>query len=305
MSNLYFCVFSYNRGLLLENCVKSIEHCAPDSTIIVFDDDSDDPHTLSVISDIKKKHRVITPSMHSNNMTETKLGGLYNNMQAALDMLPDQQLFCFIQDDMQCTHKIQPEDIEAIQHFFNANPNAAFIHPAFFKERNQKENLINLSWDEEHQVYYRENPKKQTGVHFSAIHISRTDILRKANWQFSNKERLNDKKAKALFGKMGFMKNPFCLWLPMVPLYRGKKKTLAIQIAERFYKSGLFAVNYLSDDEAKQFRNRGTSSLPEAESFLRLKDSKLPEPWQYSSLSCSRLLKILNRLQVSLQKIFK
>jgi hypothetical protein len=40
--SLRFCVFSYNRGRFLQNCVRSIELCAPGQPITVYDDGSDD-----------------------------------------------------------------------------------------------------------------------------------------------------------------------------------------------------------------------------------------------------------------------
>ena len=42
-------VFSYNRGQLLDNCVRSIEEFSPDTHITVFDDQSDEPETIETL----------------------------------------------------------------------------------------------------------------------------------------------------------------------------------------------------------------------------------------------------------------
>jgi len=69
---MIFCVFSFNRGRFLENCVRSIEQCVPDASIIVFDDDSNDPATQEVLSDIDRNHQVLKPG----NVSTHKLGAL-------------------------------------------------------------------------------------------------------------------------------------------------------------------------------------------------------------------------------------
>ncbi|MDZ7641149.1 MAG: glycosyltransferase [Desulfurivibrio sp.] len=92
---MLFCIFSYNRGNFLKNCVQSIESCSPDSKIAVFDDDSDDTETISVLRDLGEKHTVFTSTEHSSH----HLGGLYNNMQNALEYCQDEELVCFLQDD--------------------------------------------------------------------------------------------------------------------------------------------------------------------------------------------------------------
>jgi hypothetical protein len=45
-------IFSFNRGQLLDNCVRSVEKFSPDTPIAVFDDASDDPETLRVLREV-------------------------------------------------------------------------------------------------------------------------------------------------------------------------------------------------------------------------------------------------------------
>jgi len=308
MPDLYFCLFSYNRAKFLENCVKSIESCSPSSPIMVFDDESTDPATIAVIEKLRTKHTVIQPSELDKNKfsqlnNQSKFGGLYNNMQLAIELLPDNQLFCFIQDDMQCVRKVHKEEISHINSLFD-NYDIGFLHQSFLKASNRERDELSTYWHEEHGVYYRDNPKQSAGIFFSAIFISRTDVLQKHNWSFENREKINGYKAQKRFGKMAFMKNPFCLWLPGCPVYRGKKKTLAIRIAEYLSPPGFHPIKILDDKEARVFETRANKSLPFAEDFLTLERSQFKKPWTYSSLQGRSLLKSLNRFEIYFKMVY-
>lgn len=299
MFNLLFCVFSYNRADLLENCIKSIEICAPESSIIIFDDNSDDIETVNILNKYKHKHKIYQPE--KNKLGHKTLGGLYNNMQMALSILPKGQLFCFIQDDMQCVRKITQDDIYNIQRYFDDPTNSPFLFHLFLRGKHRKRDIKNTKWNKDKQIYFSNSRRS----HFCAVFIGRTDLLTQVKWQFEQKEILNDKKASKLFSPMGKMKNPFCLWLPMVPLYRGKKKTLSIKLAEYLFETKLYTVNYMSESEAASFQSRNPKILPVAEDFLTLKNNKLPTPWKYDAIDRSKFLKRLNRLEIKLRSLTK
>src|SRR5690606_21926670 len=50
---MLFCIFSFNRGRFLQNCVDSIEQCAPGARIVVFDDSSYDEATKEVLEQLR------------------------------------------------------------------------------------------------------------------------------------------------------------------------------------------------------------------------------------------------------------
>ena len=58
---MLFCIFSFNRGQFLQNCVQSIERAAPHASIAVFDDSSDDDFTRGVLQEISQRHAVLQP----------------------------------------------------------------------------------------------------------------------------------------------------------------------------------------------------------------------------------------------------
>lgn len=119
---LQFAIFSFNRGRFLQHCVDSIERFAPECSVHVVDDGSDDPHTRRVVDTLAQRHRVTI----ADKAGTTKHGGLYTNMQYALDSAKPDQPLCFLQDDAQLVRPLEAEDFDAINRFFWHSPRAAF-----------------------------------------------------------------------------------------------------------------------------------------------------------------------------------
>ena len=297
---MHLCIFSYNRGQHLQSCLESIEHCAPDLEVTIYDDDSDDPLTKKVLQQAHDKHQVINTKAESN--ATKKLGGLYNNMQLAIEQLSDRGTLCFLQDDMQLVRKVDQSDLQDIENYFHQSPKSAFLHPAFLKGSNRKRDYSTMYWDANANAYYRNPGKQSVGVHFSAVAITKPDRLIEFNWSFKSKEKNNDQQAKTLFGKMGFMKDPFLIWVPNVPVFRGKKKTIGINLAEKIHKSGFYPMTYLTEEENKRFKHRSTDTLPITEDFLTLKNSALKKPWHHHPLAGNKILKFIHKLEMKIKK---
>lgn len=297
-----FCIFSYNRGPHLENCLSSIETCAPESEIIIYDDGSNDPETKDILLRIKTRHPVINTTEKTKNAL--KCGGLYNNMQRALEENRQQPMLCFLQDDMQLVRKIGSKDLEDINYYFERCPDKAFLHPAFLKGSNRRRDQNHTIWCEDKQAYFRRGSNQSSGTHFSAICILRTDRLSYANWNFQAKEPLNDLLARDFFGEMGIMKNPFAAWLPSVPAFRGNQKTIGLIIAEKLSSCGLHPFKQMSAIEDKKFSSRDALCLPIAEDYLSLAYSKLDTPWRHNALEQRKILKMLSKIQLKIRRNF-
>ncbi len=226
---MIFCIFSFNRGPFLDNCVRSIEQCRPDAEIMVFDDDSEDAQTLSVLDQIREKHRVITPQKAGT----TKHGGLYDNMQRAIEMLKDDSsLVCFLQDDTQVVRPILDEELQLLNRLFSENPSLGFVQPCFLRASAKSRRPFQVPEEGKTELLYRENRGQSAGLHYSDLLITSPARLLERGWTFSASEPQNDRQAKALFGPMPYLYSPFAMWLPNVPAYRGKKKTWALKYAE-------------------------------------------------------------------------
>ena len=297
---MLFCIFSFNRGQFLQNCVDSIERCVPSAKIAVFDDNSYDEETQRILTSIGERHAVVQPGKVSAH----KLGGLYGNMQSALEYAADEDLVCFIQDDMQVVRAVSEKDIESIARVFDVDETLAFLQPCFLKGCNRKRDLRTLDYDPSRIAYFRKEISQSAGLYFSAVLITRPSRLLSKNWVFARSEPDNDKLARKHFGRIGHLAVPMAMWLPEVPTYRGKRKTLALKLAEKKRGCGFFPFLTMSDEDLSALRNRPMAVLPVAEDFLTCTNDRLPRPWAYYPLQGSRFLKKLNVIELFFRRLF-
>ena len=300
---MYFCVFSFNRGQLLKNCVESIELCAIEPKVIIFDDNSNDSETITILESLKKKYKIVQPDHSSFHMN--KCGGLYNNMQMSLDYIPDNEFVCFVQDDSQLVRKLDKSDLDNIELFFNKNPNSTFLNFSFLKGKVRKREETFTLFNDESNCYFKEDANQSAGVYFSAICIAKVDNLKSKNWQFLPREKYNNTQAKSLYGAMGFLKNPFLMQLPSAPAYRGKTKTLGLSLGESYNECGFHPVNIMSPTESKNFINRSPETLPIAEDFLSLKYKELRKPWAINPFQGTKICKPLHKAELIIRNLFK
>jgi glycosyltransferase involved in cell wall biosynthesis len=296
---MIFCIFSYNRGEYLGNCISSIEKCIANPDIRVFDDNSNDLNTLDVLADIRKKYKVILPSDHSK---QSKHGGLYGNMQHAVDNLPETACACFLQDDMQLVRPVEQAEINEIYAYFEHYKSAVFLHPSFLKLVNDEKDAKEITLSNDGTLYTSSSLGNCAGRYYSDIFITQIGRLKQSGWQFENREKLNQVQAKDIFDPMHFMVNPFLMWLPNAACYRGKKKSVALQWAEKRCKADLYPIKIMSSEESKAFLMRDKCSLPVAEKYLSLVAAKLPEPWIYYPLQGRKFLQKLNSIELLLRK---
>lgn len=295
-----FYIFSFNRGRFLDNCVTSVERFAPDALIFIYDDQSDDPGAIRVLDRLSRKHQVIP----NNPDVSDKHGGLHANMQAAFNAMPDDEWFCFMQDDMQVVRPVTFDDIAYVDEFFTRYPNAGFLHPGFLKGCNRERDIGLIRYDPSMGVYFRRQGKNSAGTYYSDIMISNSSRLRSRAWRFDRREAKSEKSAKASFSEMGFMLNPFVMWLPSVPAYRGKKKTFALRYAEKLQKAGFYPLIDMTVNDVTKLMRRDPAVLPVAEDFLRCTNPDIEKPWAYYPLQKRRLLKLIDRLEAMCNPIW-
>lgn len=298
---MLFCIFSFNRGQFLDNCVESIERCVPEARIVVFDDDSDDPATRDVLARVAQHHRVIQPG----HISQHRLGGLYGNMQTALEQMRDEPLVCYLQDDTQVVRPLPEADVQAIHRLFDEDESIGFVHPCFLRGRNRHRDEQSMRYDEQRQIYFRTGTTQSAGQHFSALLMMRPERLLTRGWEFGRSEPENDRRAGQLFGPMPFMHTPFAMWLPEVPTYRGKRKTWALKVAERRRQSGFFPFRLLSGEEVQHLKSRDPAALPIAEDFLECRHGSPPRPWAYHPMQDTRWLQNLSNVEVALRNLLR
>ena len=293
-------VFSYNRGPFLANCIDSIERLAPEHSLTVVDDASDDPETLAVLARAAKHHTVVTGEALSGH----KHGGLYPNMQAAFDTVPDKALFCFLQDDTQLVRPLTGEDEAALHRQFDHAPTLGFISPAFIRQISLKHAVDrDFRFDATLDLWFWHPQRRSTGAYYSDLLIARSDRLRAAGWRFESGESSNNQQAQRHFMRMGRLRVPFAMWLPNGPAFRGKQKSWALRFAERRRRCGLYPLQDLAADVEADLHQGTPPALPVAERCLNARSQhRLPVPWTYDPMQGQRWLKWMDRLATKRQR---
>lgn len=286
---LHFLVFSYNRGDFLKNCVDSIRTCIPFARISVWDDNSTDALTRRILEQLGTEVQI-----HSSPYTDAKSmhGGLYGNMQLAMQASSPDDLICAIQDDMQIVRPVKEAEFLAWNTQLSAAQHRGFIHPVFLK--NDKDKILpgeNSDW------FYVDRAKRSAGAYYSDIFMIRRSLLQQADWQFDHNEAGNEQQARAHFSPMAYLKNPFIAWLPAVPAWRGKRQTWALRYAEKSRRCGLYPFNIMTDEQAAAFCQRSDTLPPYAEKYLQLTNDTLKKPWFYQPLKSRPLLRQLHKVE--------
>lgn len=294
------CIFSFNRGRYLKNCVESVQNCIPDAEIVIFDDASSDTDTQAYLKQISERHQILTPTKAGTN----KHGGLYHNMNAALDVLRDRELLCFLQDDTQIVRKVSCQEIQEIRDLFSSHASLGFLHPCFIRGISHKKHPVTPMTGPTQEVFFRQDRGQSAGVFYSDLVIFRPQRLISIKWHFQQSEPSNDNQARAHFDMMAYMWFPFAMWLPEVPAYRGKKKTFALRMAENKKRVGFYPFNILSDQDAEKLKYHKEERLPIAEDYLECTPVSPPPPWTYNPLTGLRLLKHLNTAELAFRRWF-
>ncbi|WP_286804388.1 MULTISPECIES: glycosyltransferase family A protein [unclassified Marinimicrobium] len=294
-----FCIFSFNRAQFLENCVDSIRKCAPYADILIFDDESTDPLTQSYLERIRETVTIVQPAIKGR----IKHGGLYHNMQSALEATQHYSLVCFLQDDTQVIRPVALHELAQLHSILEENASVGFIHPCFIRGIDLNRNPVSDDPGPTQNTYLRRATQQSAGIHYSDLLVTSPQKLLKKQWRFLQSEPGNDRQAKALFGRMLYLYSPFAMWLPEVPAWRGKKKTLALKIAERKKQCGYYPFIIWSAEQADQFLRRSPKEIPVAESLLECTPITPRKPWTYNPLTGLRGLKLLNNLEVKLKRL--
>lgn len=293
-----FCIFSYNRGNFLRNCVESVKRCVPQAEIIVFDDNSTDVETRQYLSQVTSFCRVVGPEKEGF----IKHGGLYHNMNTALRLCAEKPLVCFLQDDTQVIRPVSDEELAKTRDLFGENEGLGFLHPCFLRGVNFKKRSVTPLKGPSPAFYYRKDTGQSSGIHYSDLVIFKPERLVEAGWQFRQSEPENDRQARELFGMMAYLWVPFAMWLPEVPAYRGKQKTVGLKLAEHKKKAGFFPFKIWSPEMVLSAQSKAGQKLPIAEDWLECVPNNPPKPWTYNPLTELRFYKQLNNLEVIIRR---
>jgi glycosyltransferase involved in cell wall biosynthesis len=285
--------------VFLRNAVRSIRRFTSDPVCVV-DDDSDDPETRAILASLEESCHVL----HAPASAGGKHGGLYANMQRALDAFTEAELLCFLQDDMQMLRAPGDEELQAFVRHCNDPAGPAFLQPCFLKGGSRDVDRRSLAASGEAPYYVRSDNGASAGRYYSDVCIFSPRRLSADGWRFAPSEAMNERQAATLYPPMGQLRAPFLMWLPNVPAWRGKRKTWALRYAERASACGFHPYRCLDAEAERRLLDRDPAVLPVAEDFLSLEDETLvPRPWRYYPLQGRGLLKKLNSLELALRRL--
>jgi len=295
--SLHLHVFSYGRGRFLEHCVASIERCAPWARVTVVDDRSDDAETVAALERIATRHEVRVRPPDADGAS--KYGGLYPNMQAAYEAADEDEVVCFLQDDMQLVRGFEPDEAAKIGRLAIDGPR--FVHPCFLKGVRRHRHRGRIHFDETLGAYLMSHPTRGPRA-FSAVCALHVGSMREAGWSFVVRESRNEANARRMLAPLAFLRDPFTHWLPNPPAFRWRHRSLAIRIAERRRDCDFHPLEEMDEAERSALLERDAAVLPYAEDFLRPVGRPVAAPWIYHPLQGSRLLTRLNRLETTLRR---
>jgi len=275
-----FCVFvfSYNRGIFLENCLNSIEQCLSGFKTIIIDDNSTDPDTLERLSRLSENYEIIRPNFSGK---EVKTGGLYSNMNHAIEYAHSDNLskVIFIQDDMQFVRRVTREDFEAYDKYFKCHNNSIQISTTFVRRLSADTFLQDHYISKEGQAYIRRSESERGKSNFSAVGVFDVNRVVGIFGKFEIGEGLNSQKAQSLSLVCGRAIFPDMCWLPYPPSFRGKKRNMKHSFFEYFGMSGFYPIQIMTCDQEEKFLARDVNELPIMERFLNASNAPRHDIW--------------------------
>ncbi|SFD36949.1 Glycosyltransferase involved in cell wall bisynthesis [Thiohalospira halophila DSM 15071] len=274
-------VFSYNRGQYLKNCIQSLWRHMPNYPITIVDDGSTDPEVIETLDCVRGYADVIV----NDREEKSYLGGLYNNMQFALDSSVNCDLALFIQDDQQIVRPIERFDEKHWDDYFSRNPTAHELGTTFLK-RGSKADSDGITIDCATGVYFRD-PRVSKRAYFTATGIFNVARMRKVSWRFGATEGENNLKAHDEKFSLGFSAYPFMMWLPNAKSSKFQRKGHLHALAEWYRCSGFYPYRDMTSDEVNWLKYRSIEKLPYAQDILHPLGLKPNQDWLFEDATKS------------------
>lgn len=281
LADIKIYVFSFNKGVFLENCLRSVEICGADCEVVVIDDQSDDKKTQEVLDSFSDKFPRLV--VGEANEVEHKTGGLYNNMNFAFSDARKKgfRYVLFLQDDMQLVRPIVEDDILLADRFFTANENCTELHTCFMKRYYLERDEQLTEIDDSCTAYLR--PSDYPGFSgFSAVGLFDVSRFFGLFGSLKQGEYFNNEFAQNNNIQMGISTMPFMMWLPYPISYRRKKRSIPLRIIELFGGCGYYPYSVMSGSEINTLVNRNIEKRPYAEEWLSAMGLKHVRVWSFT-----------------------
>ncbi|MFT6835563.1 MAG: glycosyltransferase involved in cell wall biosynthesis [Francisellaceae bacterium] len=277
-------VFSYNRGVFLQNCLDSIKKCCLSIDVTVIDDNSDDHKTIEILNDVEFKYEFELIKASNEDIQEKRLGGLYGNMNTALEVakIKSKKYVIFIQDDMQFVRQLYQSDFDIVEKIFGDFDDIQQVQSCFLKNLQVDHYKEHLTHIKTNNCFISDNDVDDLSA-FSDVGIFCVPRFEQNNGVFIAGERENNKKALQCNVRLAHFERPFMMWLPYGTSYQSKKLNLKNKIIETIAQCGFYRIDIMDDATYKNMINNKQKKLPIAEHWLKADGLSNYPTWCFSA----------------------
>lgn len=268
-------IFTFNRGLLLDNCLRSFEQFGPGGDLLIVDDGSNQPGQLEVLDHWEKRENVYV--IRRDGRAEARLGGLYNNMQKALDWAREhgyELLFCN-QDDLQFMWK-DDDFWSNVETLFQQRPKALQYRPQFEK----------IIFQHDHKKRFTRLEDLPAWLHlkarYTAVGVFSIERMESVNWHFLPSERENGAQAAEYGLELYVASMPTLAFVPEPPTWHD-----ANAAGEDHPPTKEFYLKPLSEQQIKRMQKNSMKTVAYMEKYCFPWGWKAESPYILSTSSAN------------------
>lgn len=285
--SLVIAIMSFNRGPYLRHAVESAFRHAPKCRVLIVDDASDDPATVNCLNAAAAGGAtvVVNKAKRLNHFSGSYLGGLYVNMNVALDVARQRgkDFVLLMQDDQQLVRDLDDDTLAGIDRIFSSDEGICQVNPTFFKGVYTTERLAARFGVDQDLGYYFEKSASggigDTGI----VSLAR---LAEKQFRFAEGERQSGERALAAGLRTAFYRDPLIMYMPWPHTTRD-----AAEFVHR-YRLGPHPYEPMSDAATQRLKSRPAGAFPIAEEYLETRDA-LRKPWWYTALNEANIVELM------------
>lgn len=255
-SDVLLCVFSYNMGATLDNCLRYIAELAPGFDVVLMDDASTDPETLDVMNRHSRMFKDVFVNLDPKE--GKRHGNLYRNIQHMCDYAAElgYRYVFLIQDDTQFVRPFSAAVLLEYQRIFEADAMLLQVDPRFLRFGRDFEVLREIGG------YKNKGPTAYADV--GIIDLQR---LRASGWKLLEDERQNERGLAELGYKRVFPRTPVLMHVPFPPIYRKRKLKRPVLLWNR----GRYGYHRMTDTQIAAMDSRDLEVLPFFRRYLTVR----------------------------------
>lgn len=284
-------IFSFNRGVFLQNLLLSIHRLMPWLPVTIIDDHSTDVFTLRVLESASCHGVTVLKTPYSRLIDDKgRHGRLYTAMQFVVDEVASSgTLALFLQEDMQVIRRVSRDESHSLRQIVMNREISPFFYVNFLKTSNDPREI-----EIKNGLYHWRDGRYK----FADVCCVNIDQLRSSNWRFDSTEEKCSDKAVKLFNDMLMTPYPFTAFLPWPESYYHRVKPLSQRLWEQRF-AGFFPYIPMSDEDNVNFLGRDIEKeIPYSDLYLHtLRETPL-KPWRFNGFKAApRLIRMIAEME--------